>query len=60
MLNWIVTVRAAAERQRRSVQSTGCKSQDVGPVLVLPEPEVNSGGKREVKATSRQSDTKLS
>jgi hypothetical protein len=59
MLHWTVTVWEAAERQRCSAESTGCKCQDEGQVLVLPEPEANNSGKREVKVTSRQSDTKL-
>jgi len=58
MLHWTVTVCEAAER-RCPVESTGCKCQDEGHVLVLPEPEANSSGKREVKVTSHESDTKL-
>jgi hypothetical protein len=59
LLHWAVTIREAAERQQCSVQSTGCKCQDEEQVLVLPEPEANSSGKREVKVTNLQSDTKL-
>jgi hypothetical protein len=59
MLHWTVTVYEAAERQQCSVESTSCKCQDEEQVLVLPEPEANSSGKREVKVTSRQADTKL-
>jgi hypothetical protein len=51
-------VREATERRQCAVESPACKRQDGAQILVLPEPEANSYGKREVKVTSRRSDMK--